>query len=148
MGFRTAVGAGVIALAIVVPPGGVPRAKAQAQPIDLPPPPPQAPQLRVRYTFQPDCLRRSLDAPCDTPKLTKHLDFGPQIAVWIEDSAGTLIDTLMVTNATAVWGIGNRPGYWRFPSNWRFPYGKRRMSLPVWAHAPSMLIEGLEVALS
>src|SRR5689334_11306657 len=110
MCFRTAMGAVVVALVVVVPGADVPPAGAQGQTVP--------PQIRVRYTFQPDCVRKSLDGPCDTPKLSKHLDFGPQIAVWIEDGKGTLLDTLMVTNATAVWGIGNRPGYWRFPSNW------------------------------
>src|SRR5438045_5730198 len=92
--------------------------------------------VRLRYAFQPDCLRKSPDAPCDGPKATMKLDFGPQIAVWVEKADGSgFVDTLMVTNATAVWGIGNRPGNWLFPSNWRFPYGKRTMDLPVWAHA-------------
>jgi hypothetical protein len=94
-----------------------------------------APALLLRYTFQPDCLRKSLEAPCDTPRASKRLDLGPQIAVWIEKDDGSYVDTLLVTNATAVRGIGNRPGYWRFPSNWHFPYGKRRMALPIWAHA-------------
>jgi hypothetical protein len=139
MGVRTAVSAVVVALAIVVPGAHLPRAGAQGQTTD----PQGTLPIRLRYTFQPDCLRRSIDAVCDTPKATKHLDFGPQIAVWIEDAKGTLIDTLMVTNATAVWGIGNRPGYWRFPSNWRFPYGKRKMVLPVWAHARGRLYDTL-----
>jgi len=89
----------------------------------------------LRYAFQPECLRSDERGPCDTPKASKRLDLGPQIAVWLEKADGTFVDTLMVTNATAVRGIGNRPGYWRFPSNWHFPYGKRKMVLPVWAHA-------------
>ena len=48
---------------------------------------------------------------------------------------GAFVDTLMVTNATAVRGIGNRPGRWDFLSGPLFPYGKRIMSLPIWAHA-------------
>jgi hypothetical protein len=91
--------------------------------------------LTLRYAFQPECLRRDEQAPCDTPKASKRLDLGPQIAVWLEKADGTFVDTLMVTNAVAVRGIGNRPGYWKFPSNWHFPYGKRKMALPVWAHA-------------
>ena len=47
----------------------------------------------------------------------------------------------MVTNITAVRGIGNRPGYWNFLSNSYFPYGKRRMALPVWAHARGKLYD-------
>lgn len=88
----------------------------------------------LRYSFKPDCLRRAPGAPCDTPKGSRRLDLGPQIAVWIEKGDGSYVDTLMVTSATSVRGIGNRPGYWRFPSNWHFPYGKRPMALPVWAH--------------
>ena len=41
----------------------------------------------------------------------------------------------MVTNATSVRGIGNRPGRSDFLSGPLFPYGKRIMSLPIWAHA-------------
>jgi hypothetical protein len=99
-------------------------------------------QVRLRYAFQPDCLRSDLDAACFTPR-SKHLDFGPQVAVWVERPDGVLVDTLLVTNATAVRGIGNRPGYWRFPSNWRFPYGKRTMVLPVWAHARGKIYDSL-----
>jgi len=101
------------------------------------------PPVRLRYAFEPDCLRSGLDAACFTPRTNKRLDFGPQIAIWLEKPDGTLIDTLMVTNATAVWGIGNRPGYWLFPSNWRFPYGKRTMVLPIWAHARGRVYDTL-----
>jgi hypothetical protein len=106
-------------------------------------PAPTSGRVRLRYAFQPDCLRPTLDAACDTPRATRHLDFGPQIAVWVEKADGSFVDTLMVTNATAVWGIGNRPGFWRFPSNWRFPYGKRTMVLPVWAHARGRMYDSL-----
>ena len=49
----------------------------------------------------------------------------------------------MVTNATAVRGIGNRPGIWNFMSGPLFPYGKRLMSLPIWAHARGRLYDAL-----
>jgi hypothetical protein len=69
-----------------------------------------------------------------------HPDFGPQIAVWLESADGsTFIDTLMVTNAVAVHGIGNRPGAWDLRSGPRFPYGRRQMALPIWAHARGKL---------
>ncbi len=98
--------------------------------------------LRLRYTFQPDCYRSSLSAACETPKTNMRLDLGPQIAVWLEKAdRSTFVADLMVTNLTAVRGIGNRPGYWKFPSTWRFPYGKRKMSLPVWAHARGRLYD-------
>jgi len=130
----TAGRAGLAALAAVVCTLAIWTADAQT---------PGAGRVRLRYAFQPDCLRASLDAVCDTPRATKRLDFGAQIAVWVEKPDGSFIDTLLVTNATAVWGIGNRPGYWRFPSNWRFPYGKRTMVLPVWAHARGKIYDSL-----
>src|SRR5262245_26863952 len=90
---------------------------------------------RLRYTFQPDCYRPSLAAACDKRKTGQRLDLGPQIAVWVESVDGSrFVDTLMVTNATAFRGIGNRPGHWSLPSSPKFPYGKRPMALPIWAH--------------
>jgi hypothetical protein len=130
---RAPAAAGAVALLVIV--SLVVEAPSSAQSSDPPPSTMPAPQLVLRYHFRPDCLRQSLDGPCDTPKNNHRLDFGPQIAVWVENATGSFIDTLLVTNAVAVRGIGNRPGYWRFPSNWHFPYGKRKMALPVWAHA-------------
>jgi hypothetical protein len=121
---RAALSAGVVTLGLTL---ALLSRSATAQ--TTPPP------VVLRYTFQPECLRKAPGAPCDTPKASKRLDLGPQIAVWIEKGDGSFVDTLMVTNAVAVRGIGNRPGNWRFPSNWHFPYGKRTMALPVWAHA-------------
>ncbi len=70
----------------------------------------------------------------------RHPDLGPQIAVWLESADGTtFVDTLMVTNAVAVHGIGNRPGTWDMLSGPRFPYGRRPMALPIWAHARGKL---------
>jgi Fibronectin type III domain len=129
MSSRAAVVAGAVALSASL--FFVTSRSTSAQPTTQPPTAP----LLLRYTFQPDCMRKSLQSACDTPKATKRLDLGPQIAVWLEKADGSFVDTLMVTNATAVRGIGNRPGYWKFPSNWHFPYGKRKMVLPVWAHA-------------
>jgi hypothetical protein len=64
------------------------------------------------------------------------MDLMPQIAVWVESAnRSQFIDTLMVTNAVAVRGIGNRPGRWDFLSAPKFPYGKRVMALPIWAYA-------------
>ncbi|HVU52178.1 MAG TPA: CFI-box-CTERM domain-containing protein [Polyangia bacterium] len=95
--------------------------------------PPGAPCTALEVSFTTDCLRQPGDAGCvfhaDAP------DFGPQIAVWVERGDGTFVDTLMVTNATAIFGIGNRPGDWNLRSGPRFPYGRREMALPVWAHA-------------
>jgi hypothetical protein len=88
----------------------------------------------LTYTFQPDCFRASGAAGCAFD--AGHPDFGPQIAVWVESADGTrFVDTLMVTSAVAVHGIGNRPGTWNMRSGPRFPYGRRQMALPIWAHA-------------
>ncbi|HVV16695.1 MAG TPA: fibronectin type III domain-containing protein [Polyangia bacterium] len=90
------------------------------------------------YTFQPDCFRAPPDGACVFDP--RHPDLGPQIAVWLESGDGTsFVDTLMVTNAVAVHGIGNRPGTWDLLSGPRFPYGRRSMALPIWAHARGKL---------
>src|SRR4051812_21812454 len=92
----------------------------------------------VRYAFQPDCF----EPPCDKPKrkLGDRLDLGPQIAVWVEAADHSrFIDTVMVTNLTAKYGIANRPGRSDLPSGPKHPYGKRLMALPVWAWARGKL---------
>src|SRR5207253_5468507 len=71
---RAATSAGAVVLAAVISLLTLRTTSAQTSP--------PAPLL-LRYTFQPDCLRKSLDAPCDTPKASKRLDLGPQIAVWV-----------------------------------------------------------------
>src|SRR5215470_8839731 len=58
-----------------------------------------------------------------------------QIAIWIADANGTVVQDVFVTQATGTLGIGNRPGLWNYLSSWRFPYGPRLSVLPVWAHA-------------
>ncbi|HEX4406046.1 MAG TPA: CFI-box-CTERM domain-containing protein [Polyangia bacterium] len=88
----------------------------------------------LQFSFTSDCLRAPGDAACawhaDKP------DLGPQIAVWVESAdRARFVDTLMVTNATALYGIGNRPGLPNLRSGPKFPYGRRPMVLPVWAHA-------------
>jgi hypothetical protein len=93
----------------------------------------------IVYSFQPDCYQPNADGVCK--QTLAHLDFGPQIAVWIETADHTLVDTLMVTSLTATRGIGNRPGVWNFRSGPKFPYGKRWMSLPLWAYARGKLFD-------
>lgn len=58
----------------------------------------------------------------------------PQIAVWLENARGEYVDTVMVTRLTGTLGLGNRPGRADFGGGFNFPYGKREMVLPVWAH--------------
>jgi Fibronectin type III domain len=89
--------------------------------------------MTLQYSFQPDCYRPDESSAC--VQSVSQMELGPQIAVWLQDATGAYVDTLMVTNATARRGIGNRPGRWDFLSGPLFPYGKRLMSLPIWAHA-------------
>jgi hypothetical protein len=99
--------------------------------------------VRVRVTLQPDCYRSSLSAACDARKTGMRLDLGPQIAVWIEGADGRFVDTVLVTNLTARLGIGNRPGHYLLPSSPKFPYGRRLMSLPVWAQRRGKLYDSV-----
>lgn len=88
----------------------------------------------ISYSFQPDCFAATTAAPCLFDPT--HPDFGPQVAVWIETADGSqFVDTLMVTSGVALHGLGNRPGVWNMRSGPRFPYGRREMALPIWAHA-------------
>ncbi|MGZ3443646.1 MAG: hypothetical protein ACXVDD_29190, partial [Polyangia bacterium] len=57
-----------------------------------------------------------------------------QIAVWIEDADGNYVDTAYVTRSTGALGLANRPGNALFKSAYRWPYGRREMVMPVWAH--------------
>jgi len=57
-----------------------------------------------------------------------------QLALWIESADGTIMQTLRLTEATAVHGIGNRPGALQMNSGFRWPYGRREGVLPVWGH--------------
>lgn len=94
----------------------------------------------LSYRFQPDCFQTSGGSGCLFDK--NHPDFGPQIAVWVGSADGSqFVDTLMATNAVAIHGIGNRPGTWNLRSGPRFPYGRRSMALPIWAHARGVLYD-------
>jgi len=57
-----------------------------------------------------------------------------QVAVWLETPDGTFVETLALTEAVALRGIGNRPGGQQMVSGFRYPYGRRESALPVWAH--------------
>jgi hypothetical protein len=67
-----------------------------------------------------------------------ELSFTPtgraQIAIWIEDSAGTFLETIALTSSVALRGVGNRPGALQMNSGFRWPYGRREGILPIWAH--------------
>jgi hypothetical protein len=106
----------------------------------------------LEVSFTSDCFRAPGDAGCVFR--AEKPDLGPQIAVWVEREDGTFVDTVMVTNATALFGIGNRPGAWNVRSGPLFPYGRRTPALPVWAHAHGItyplvvMQDGQEDALS
>ncbi len=57
-----------------------------------------------------------------------------QIALWIERDNGTYMRTVVLTQAVARRGIGNRPGATLMNSGFRWPYGRREGVLPVWGH--------------
>ena len=69
---------------------------------------------------------------------TVEVSFKPvsnlQIAVWAEDPLGNYVATLYVTRLTGTFGLANRPGNHFLHTATRFPYGRRDMVLPVWAH--------------
>jgi hypothetical protein len=57
-----------------------------------------------------------------------------QIAIWIESADGTFLNTVGLTQAVSVRGIGNRPGAAQMNSGFHWPYGRREGVLPIWAH--------------
>jgi hypothetical protein len=59
---------------------------------------------------------------------------GLQMVAWIEDTAGTFIETIFITRATGSYGIGNRPGVFGMRSGPNWPYGPRDDVFPVWSH--------------
>lgn len=77
-----------------------------------------------------------VDLVCDREVL---VSFTPthraQIAAWVESTAGPAFATIAITEATALRGIGNRPGAFQMNSGYRWPYGRRENVLPGWAAA-------------
>jgi MYXO-CTERM domain-containing protein len=59
---------------------------------------------------------------------------GLQIVAWVEDAAGTYVDTIYITETTGRRGLGNRPGDMDIRSAARWPYGRRHGVFPIWAH--------------
>ena len=56
-----------------------------------------------------------------------------QFALWVETADGEFMATVRLTEATAMRGIGNRPGASQMNSGLRWPFGRREGVLPVWA---------------
>jgi hypothetical protein len=73
-------------------------------------------------------------APCRTVEVSFKPVKNLQIAVWVEDPLGNYVATLYVTRLTGSFGLANRPGNHFLHTAVRFPYGRRDMVLPVWAH--------------
>jgi hypothetical protein len=57
-----------------------------------------------------------------------------QLVAWITRPDGTYVDTIYITQQTGRYGLGNRPGRFDFNSGPLWPYGRRVMVFPVWAH--------------
>ncbi|MEZ4288364.1 MAG: CFI-box-CTERM domain-containing protein [Polyangiales bacterium] len=70
-----------------------------------------------------------------------EIEFTPteraQIAIWIETESGEFVDTVLLTEAVGLRGIGNRPGAMQMNSGYHWPYGRREGVLPIWAHRRS-----------
>ncbi|MDX2087823.1 MAG: fibronectin type III domain-containing protein [Kofleriaceae bacterium] len=65
---------------------------------------------------------------------TPGTNLPPQIVVWVEKPDGTYVDTIFITKETGTYGLGNRPGRADFNSGPLWPYGRRTMVFPIWAH--------------
>jgi len=72
--------------------------------------------------------------PCRTVEVAFKPVKNLQIAVWVEDPLGNYVATLYVTRLTGTFGLANRPGNHFLRTSTRYPYGRRDMVLPVWAH--------------
>src|SRR3954463_8458337 len=77
--------------------------------------------------------------PADPPCGAVEFRFNPgapnlQIVVWVEDMNGKYIDTPYITRLTGQFGLGNRPGTPLLKTDFRWPYGRREMVAPIWAH--------------
>ncbi len=78
--------------------------------------------------------RAQSQPPCRTVEVAFRPVKNLQIAVWVEDTHGNYVASLYVTRLTATFGLANRPGNHFLHTDARFPYGRRDMVLPVWAH--------------
>jgi hypothetical protein len=94
----------------------------------------------MRHSFTLACLLAAASpASADPVCRAVEIHFAPgapnlQIAVWIEDAEGHYVDTAYLTRLTGIFGLGNRPGEALLKTDFGWPYGRREMVLPVWAH--------------
>jgi hypothetical protein len=95
----------------------------------------------------PGVVPRSFADPAPLCRVVE-VDFTPadnlQIAAWLEDSAGAYVQTIYLTQQTGTYGLGNRPGIQSFNTSPKWPYGRREMVLPVWAHRHGQTFPELE----
>lgn len=76
----------------------------------------------------------------DAPTANRFIEFEfrptarAQVALWVETAGGEFVDTVRLTQAVSLRGIGNRPGAMLMNSGFRWPYGRREGVLPHWAH--------------
>jgi hypothetical protein len=80
--------------------------------------------------------RAAADPPCGAVEFRfKPAAYSLQIAIWIENKdVPGVIATPYITRATGQFGLGNRPGAALLKTDCGWPYGRREMVLPVWAH--------------
>lgn len=93
----------------------------------------------LAHLMMPSSTAQAAGSSAATGDILIEFHFKPvanaQIALWLATPDGNVVKQVMVTQATATLGIGNRPGRRDFLSSWRFPYGPREGVLPIWAHA-------------
>src|SRR6185369_13952946 len=75
------------------------------------------------------------DPPCGAVEFRfQPAAYNLQIVVWVEDGKGEVKGTPYITRATGQFGLANRPGAALLKTDCGWPYGRREMVFPVWAH--------------
>ena len=91
----------------------------------------------MRGILQAACWLSASQAAAEPMQQLLRVTYRPvrnaQIAIWVEQEDGEFVRTLRLTEATALRGIGNRPGASQMNSAFRWPYGRREGVLPIWA---------------
>ncbi|MEC7526141.1 MAG: hypothetical protein VYE22_40035 [Myxococcota bacterium] len=95
-----------------------------------------APDVGLPDTGAPDAgVDAAPPPPCEAWAL--EIGFVPraraQLAVWIEHDDGARLETVAVTEATSLRGLGNRPGAQQMNTGFAWPMGRRLDVLPRWA---------------
>jgi hypothetical protein len=94
--------------------------------------------MRLRSALAAAFVFAFTATPARAQQRTVTVEFTPtarvQLAMWIENADHSIWQTVRLTYAVAVRGIGNRPGAMQMDSGYRWPYGRREGVLPIWAH--------------